>query len=90
CGSADKGYGCITPGLWKAKNRGKLIVPDQVINWVGGHAAPTPGREDNDRLRSALGVFTNKMEQYFPGRSSGGKNTGGGTSKPSNQDGVRG
>ncbi|MDN8001452.1 hypothetical protein QZN00_30515, partial [Burkholderia multivorans] len=24
CGSADKGYGCITPGLWKAKNRGKL------------------------------------------------------------------
>lgn len=27
CGSADNGYGCITPVLWKAKNRGKLRKP---------------------------------------------------------------
>ncbi|WP_232447107.1 hypothetical protein, partial [Burkholderia ubonensis] len=25
CGSADKGCGCITWGLWKAKNRGNLM-----------------------------------------------------------------
>ncbi|NML35497.1 helix-turn-helix domain-containing protein [Paraburkholderia antibiotica] len=26
CGSANKGRGGITPGLWKAKNRGNLIA----------------------------------------------------------------
>ncbi len=50
-----------------------FIVPDQVINWVGGHASPTPGREDNDRLRNAMNVFTNKLEHMTP------RNAGGGT-----------
>ena len=31
-----------------------LIVPDQVINWVGGHAAPNLGRDENDKARSAF------------------------------------
>ncbi|MEM5300301.1 hypothetical protein VSR82_39870, partial [Burkholderia sp. JPY481] len=36
CGSADKGYGCITPDLWKAKNRGKLIQKKNQQRTVGG------------------------------------------------------
>ena len=31
-----------------------LIVPDQVINWVGGHAAPNLGRDENDKGRAAF------------------------------------
>ncbi|MDN7870303.1 hypothetical protein QZM26_12865, partial [Burkholderia multivorans] len=42
CGSADKGYGCITPGLWKAKNRGKLI-PD-VKPDIFGYCGKEPAR----------------------------------------------
>ena len=53
-----------------------FIVPDQVINWVGGHASATPGREDNDRLRNAMNVFSNKLEHMAPGRSGGGKGAG--------------
>ena len=35
-----------------------LIVPDQVINWVGGHAAPNLGRDENDKARMAfVGAF---------------------------------
>lgn len=55
-----------------------LIVPDQVINWVGGHAAATVGRDDNERTRGAMGVFTSKLEHMSP-RSAGGKNSGSGT-----------
>ena len=62
-----------------------FIVPDQVINWIGGHASPTIGREDNDRLRNALNVFTNKLE-HMPGRGSGGKTSGGGNKAG---DGIR-
>jgi hypothetical protein len=58
-----------------------FIVPDQVINWVGGHASATPGRDDNDKMRNALNVFTNKLEHMSPSRGGGsGKNTGGGKS----------
>lgn len=34
-----------------------LIVPDQVINWVGGHAAPNIGRDEGDKARMAVGAL---------------------------------
>jgi conjugal transfer/type IV secretion protein DotA/TraY len=49
-----------------------FIVPDQVINWVGGHASSTLGREDNDRMRHSMGAFTHRLEGFmtrFPDRS---------------------
>lgn len=52
------------------------IVPDQVINWVGGHASGTLGRDDNDKMKNALNVFGAKLEQNIKGGGGGGKNTG--------------
>ncbi|WP_205417397.1 hypothetical protein, partial [Trinickia diaoshuihuensis] len=40
CGSADKGYGCITPGLWKAKNRGKLSPGETRMNRMSRYLVP--------------------------------------------------
>jgi len=51
------------------------IVPDQVINWVGGHASGTLGRDDNDKMKNALNVFGAKLEQNIKGGGSGGKNS---------------
>lgn len=48
-----------------------FIVPDRVINWVGGHAAAVSGQDENDKVRSALNVFSNKLEHMTP-RSAGG------------------
>jgi conjugal transfer/type IV secretion protein DotA/TraY len=39
-----------------------LIVPDQVINWVGGTAAATPGRESGDAVRNSVNVLLTKFE----------------------------
>lgn len=49
-----------------------LIVPDQVINWVGGHASATPGRDDNERTRNAINVLGGKLEHYLPRPGSSG------------------
>ncbi len=49
-----------------------LIVPDQVINWVGGHASATPGRDDNERTRNAMNVLGAKLEHYLPRPGSSG------------------
>ncbi|EAZ0767818.1 hypothetical protein BIX43_19700, partial [Salmonella enterica] len=35
------------------------IVPDQVINWVGGHVASTLGREMPDKAGQSVNVFAN-------------------------------
>lgn len=43
-----------------------LIVPDQVINWVGGHAAPNVGRDENSQTRNALDGFNRKLENIMP------------------------
>ncbi|MNN54812.1 hypothetical protein D3C81_1696500 [compost metagenome] len=51
------------------------IVPDQVINWVGGHAAGTLGRDDNEKMKNALNVFGSKIEQNLKSGGGGGKNT---------------
>ncbi|CAH2782467.1 MAG: Integral membrane protein [uncultured Paraburkholderia sp.] len=65
-----------------------FIVPDQVINWVGGHASATIGRDDNDRMRNALNVFSNKLEHMMPGgRGGGGRGPGAGGNKSG--DGIK-
>lgn len=38
-----------------------LIVPDQVINWVGGHAASALGRDTNDEAHRSMNVFANQI-----------------------------
>ncbi|ALR07888.1 DotA/TraY family protein (plasmid) [Xylella fastidiosa] len=63
-----------------------FIVPDQVINWVGGHASATVGRDDNDRVRNALNVFSNKFEHMMP-RGLGGGGRKPGANKPG--DGIK-
>lgn len=44
-----------------------LIVPDQVINWVGGTAAATPGRESGDAVRNSVNVLMTKFEHMRRG-----------------------
>ena len=39
-----------------------FIVPDQVINWVGGHASPSLGRDENERASRMFGVVTGRAE----------------------------
>ena len=34
-----------------------FIVPDQVINWVGGHASPALGRDENDKARMGVAAM---------------------------------
>ena len=34
-----------------------FIVPDQVINWVGGHASPNLGRDVNDKARMGVAAI---------------------------------
>ncbi len=43
-----------------------FVVPDQVINWVGGNAPATLGREANDQIKNSLNVFGSKIEQLLP------------------------
>ncbi len=62
------------------------IVPDQVINWVGGHAAGTIGRDDNERMKSALNVFGAKLEQNM---KSGGGGGGGGAGNGKEGNGIK-
>ena len=54
-----------------------MIVPDQVINWVGGHASATMGRDDNEKMKNAMNVFGSKLEHLAPRPwPSGGTNKG--------------
>ena len=38
------------------------IVPDQVINWIGGHASVSLGKDENDRTRQNFSIFSSRME----------------------------
>ncbi len=46
-----------------------LIVPDQVINWVGGLAPQHLGRDTNDAVRSGVNVLMNRLEHMHRGPS---------------------
>ncbi|ANY18535.1 membrane protein [Bordetella pseudohinzii] len=58
-----------------------LIVPDQVINWVGGHAASAMGRDTNDEAHRAINVLSQHLVPRYPryggSKSSPAKNLGG-------------
>ncbi len=43
-----------------------LIVPDQVINWVGGHAASALGRDTNDEAHRAIMVLSQHLLPRYP------------------------
>lgn len=40
-----------------------FIVPDQVINWVGGHASSSIGRDADDKANSAAVAMLGKLER---------------------------
>lgn len=43
-----------------------FIVPDQVINWVGGHASATIGRDENDKVNQSIRALSMRLEQMKP------------------------
>lgn len=51
-----------------------FIVPDQVINWVGGHASPALGRDVNDKAHMAVAAMVATGQGGFGaiGKGSGG------------------
>ncbi|MFY2610820.1 DotA/TraY family protein [Achromobacter xylosoxidans] len=64
-----------------------LIVPDQVINWVGGHAAPGLGRDTNDEAHRAVMVLAQQLLPRY-NRKGGGKDRANG--KPLPGPGIEG
>ncbi|QZN96705.1 DotA/TraY family protein [Symbiopectobacterium purcellii] len=44
------------------------IVPDQVINWVGGHMASSLGRDTSDKASHATNILANKTENTLNGK----------------------
>lgn len=48
-----------------------VIVPDQVINWVGGHASPHLGAAPNDDAHRAMGVLSAQLSPLLYGRHKG-------------------
>lgn len=44
-----------------------LIVPDQVINWVGGTASSTLGRDTSEAVRNSVNVLTQKLDHMRRG-----------------------
>ncbi|WP_175190012.1 MULTISPECIES: DotA/TraY family protein [Achromobacter] len=48
-----------------------VIVPDQVINWVGGHASPHLGTSPNDDAHRAVGALSAQLSPLMYGRHKG-------------------
>ena len=42
-----------------------FIVPDQVINWVGGHASPNLGRDENERIQRMFGAVAGRADSLI-------------------------
>ncbi|WP_145484269.1 DotA/TraY family protein [Yersinia aldovae] len=57
------------------------VVPDQVINWVGGYAASTLGREMTDKAGSSTNILASKTESTLNNGGKGGSTPGGGAAK---------
>ncbi|WP_080746599.1 DotA/TraY family protein [Burkholderia multivorans] len=66
-----------------------FVVPDQVINWAGGVATATLGRETTGEVRNALTVFAGKLERIMPGGGKRSMPKGERGSRPSETDGMR-
>jgi conjugal transfer/type IV secretion protein DotA/TraY len=45
-----------------------FIVPDQVINWIGGAASSTLGRDAGETVRNYVNVLSNKLEHLRKGQ----------------------
>lgn len=63
-----------------------FIVPDQVINWVGGHASPNIGRDESNQTRHAIDGFNRKLEHLMPKPTT---RVGGGGSNNSPGSGIK-
>jgi conjugal transfer/type IV secretion protein DotA/TraY len=61
------------------------IVPDNVINWVGGNASTTLGRETNDQIKNSFSILAGKFEHMMPRGSKG----DGGKSQPPDGNGMK-
>ena len=49
------------------------IVPDQVINWVGGHMPSSLGRDTTDKVSHATNILANKTENTLNTKNPNGK-----------------
>ena len=61
------------------------IIPDNVINWVGGNTPTTLGRDTNDQIKNSFNILASKFEHMMPkgGKSDSGK------SDPSEKNGMK-
>ena len=57
-----------------------LIVPDQVINWVGGTASSSLGRDSGEAVRNYVNVLSQKLEHMRKGPNASADNS----TKPGN------
>lgn len=64
------------------------LVPDQVINWVGGHIQGALGRDDNDKLKHAIGGLIQEVKHLSPRSPHAGPDAGG-TGGSGNPNGIR-
>lgn len=55
-------YFCICVTLVHSSFKLILIVPDQVINWVGGAASSHLGRDTNESVHGSVNVLLNRLE----------------------------
>ncbi|WP_260433723.1 DotA/TraY family protein [Burkholderia cenocepacia] len=64
-----------------------FLVPDKVINWVGGHSPAMVGTDHSDRTKAAVNTLLAKFDIRPSGGS--GKRPLGGTSPSSKPDGIK-
>lgn len=66
------------------------IVPDQVINWIGGHVSPSLGRDMSDKAGNSVNVLASKTESGLNRGSSGGAPKNGAIPKsPKPENGIK-
>ncbi|HHH7388421.1 TPA: DotA/TraY family protein [Escherichia coli] len=63
-----------------------FIIPDNVINWVGGNTPQTLGREANDQIKNSFNIMASKFEHMMPR----GNRSDGGNKKPTEGNGMKG
>lgn len=77
-------YFCICVTLVHSSFKLILIVPDQVINWVGGAASSHLGRDTNESVHGSVNVLVNRLEHM---RKSPQTHSSGNGTKPG--DGIK-
>ncbi|MBO9749769.1 DotA/TraY family protein, partial [Xanthomonas phaseoli pv. dieffenbachiae] len=64
-----------------------FLVPDKVINWVGGHSPAMIGTDHSDRTKAAVNTLLAKFDIRPSGGN--GRRPLGGTNPSSNSDGIK-